>query len=77
MRSYSSLISDYKPDFFYFELVDCLRKAIFTGALLFASSVDAATQKQRKQATEKRNALALEHQRSREAQRMGSSADSN
>ena len=36
MRSYSSLISDYKPDFFYFELVDFFRKATFTGALLFA-----------------------------------------
>ena len=194
MRSYSSLISDFKPDFFYLELVDFLRKAIFTGALLFAeqgsveqlfigifvalgffvlqvvaspfkrtahnwlkivellcllstflvclvirvngrqtgdegydrfldeesirqgaamreqqwqqrvasdlaaaerskeldassdsssdsgrtsSSAVAATQKQRKLATEKRNALALEHQRSREAQRIGSSADSN
>jgi len=35
MPSYSTLISDYKPDFFYFELVDFLRKSIFTGFLIF------------------------------------------
>ena len=35
MGSFSSLVSDYRPETFYFELVDFFRKAVYTGALLF------------------------------------------
>ena len=41
------------------------------------AAVDIETQKQRNQATAKRNALALEHRRMREARGVSSSADSN